>query len=90
MKTLNNTYCRLTAVNHLPQTMARPQLNVLITLDVARTQWYHFRAIVIAGMGFFTDAYDLFSISLLIHCRHGRILQSSHGAPAEKTVAGFW
>ncbi|XP_078152639.1 putative inorganic phosphate transporter 1-3 [Carex rostrata] len=45
--------------------MARPQLNVLTTLDVARTQWYHFRAIVIAGMGFFTDAYDLFSISLI-------------------------
>ncbi|KAF3328225.1 inorganic phosphate transporter 1-2-like protein [Carex littledalei] len=45
--------------------MARPQLNVLTTLDAARTQWYHFRAIVIAGMGFFTDAYDLFSISLI-------------------------
>lgn len=45
--------------------MPRQQLNVLTTLDAARTQWYHFRAIVIAGMGFFTDAYDLFSISLI-------------------------
>jgi len=26
---------------------------------------YHFTTIVIAGMGFFTDAYDLFSISLI-------------------------
>ncbi|KAF0892428.1 hypothetical protein E2562_015490 [Oryza meyeriana var. granulata] len=41
------------------------QLRVLHALDVARTQLYHFTAIVIAGMGFFTDAYDLFSISLV-------------------------
>ncbi|XP_057531093.1 probable inorganic phosphate transporter 1-3 [Amaranthus tricolor] len=41
------------------------QLEVLNALDVAKTQWYHFTAIVIAGMGFFTDAYDLFCISLL-------------------------
>ncbi|KAF3456785.1 hypothetical protein FNV43_RR01439 [Rhamnella rubrinervis] len=45
--------------------MAREQLGVLNALDVARTQWYHFTAIVIAGMGFFTDAYDLFCISLV-------------------------
>ncbi|TYI91930.1 hypothetical protein E1A91_D02G030100v1 [Gossypium mustelinum] len=41
------------------------QLGVLNALDAAKTQWYHFTAIVIAGMGFFTDAYDLFSISLI-------------------------
>ncbi|CAN6285651.1 unnamed protein product [Urochloa humidicola] len=45
--------------------MAGRQLNVLFTLDKAKTQWYHFMAIVIAGMGFFTDAYDLFCISLV-------------------------
>ncbi|KAL6650429.1 hypothetical protein ACP70R_009354 [Stipagrostis hirtigluma subsp. patula] len=45
--------------------MALGQLRVLHALDVARTQLYHFTAIVIAGMGFFTDAYDLFSISLV-------------------------
>ncbi|XP_027165138.1 probable inorganic phosphate transporter 1-3 [Coffea eugenioides] len=45
--------------------MARgQQLEVLNALDVAKTQLYHFTAIVVAGMGFFTDAYDLFSISL--------------------------
>ncbi|XP_061375268.1 low affinity inorganic phosphate transporter 4 [Gastrolobium bilobum] len=38
-------------------------LEVLDALDSARTQWYHVTAIVIAGMGFFTDAYDLFCIS---------------------------
>ncbi|KAF0892426.1 hypothetical protein E2562_015488 [Oryza meyeriana var. granulata] len=41
------------------------ELKVLNALDAAKTQWYHFTAIVIAGMGFFTDAYDLFSISLV-------------------------
>ncbi|GJN20748.1 hypothetical protein PR202_gb08165 [Eleusine coracana subsp. coracana] len=45
--------------------MAGGQLKVLTTLDQAKTQWYHFMAIVIAGMGFFTDAYDLFCISLV-------------------------
>ncbi|KAL4191360.1 hypothetical protein AMTRI_Chr07g29520 [Amborella trichopoda] len=45
--------------------MARDNLQVLTALDVAKTQWYHFTAIVIAGMGFFTDAYDLFCISLV-------------------------
>ncbi|XP_058745774.1 low affinity inorganic phosphate transporter 1-like [Vicia villosa] len=45
--------------------MAKEQLKVLNALDVAKTQMYHFTAIVIAGMGFFTDSYDLFCISLV-------------------------
>ncbi|XVE86018.1 hypothetical protein DITRI_Ditri18aG0002600 [Diplodiscus trichospermus] len=36
---------------------------IFSALDNARTQSYHFKAIVIAGMGFFTDAYDLFCIN---------------------------
>ena len=56
--------------------MAHGQLRVLHALDVARTQLYHFMAIVIAGMGFFTDAYDFFAISLVMdlidyHYYHG-------------------
>ncbi|KAI3712531.1 hypothetical protein L1987_71089 [Smallanthus sonchifolius] len=43
--------------------MASNNLSVLEALDTARTQWYHAKAIVIAGMGFFTDAYDLVCIS---------------------------
>lgn len=43
--------------------MATNNLAVLNALDTARTQWYHVKAIVIAGMGFFTDAYDLFCIT---------------------------
>lgn len=45
--------------------MPRAQLTVLDKLDKAKTQGYHFLAIVIAGMGFFTDAYDLFAIGLV-------------------------
>ncbi|KDP36749.1 hypothetical protein JCGZ_08040 [Jatropha curcas] len=37
-------------------------LKVLSALDSAKTQLYHFKAIIIAGMGLFTDAYDLFCI----------------------------
>ncbi|KAG9443269.1 hypothetical protein H6P81_014609 [Aristolochia fimbriata] len=36
---------------------------VFSALDDAKTNLYHFKAVVIAGMGFFTDAYDLFCIS---------------------------
>ncbi|XP_057872877.2 probable inorganic phosphate transporter 1-3 [Cryptomeria japonica] len=43
--------------------MANRDLEVLNALDKAKTQWYHFTAIIISGMGFFTDAYDLFCIT---------------------------
>ncbi|XP_010558853.1 PREDICTED: probable inorganic phosphate transporter 1-6 [Tarenaya hassleriana] len=45
--------------------MASEERGVLKALDAAKTQWYHFTAIVVAGMGFFTDSYDLFVISLV-------------------------
>lgn len=45
--------------------MAGQNLEVLTALDKAKTQWYHFTTIIIAGMGFFTDAYDLFCISIV-------------------------
>ncbi|GAB4828466.1 Sugar (and other) transporter [Ancistrocladus abbreviatus] len=41
-------------------------LKLLLALDSAKTQYYHFKAIIIAGMGLFTDAYDLFSIPLVL------------------------
>ncbi|KAL1536140.1 Low affinity inorganic phosphate transporter 1 [Salvia divinorum] len=59
--------------------MAKKQLEVLNALDVAKTQWYHFTAIVIAGMGFFTDAYDLFCISLVTKLL-GRLYYTVEGA----------
>ncbi|CAK9187815.1 unnamed protein product [Ilex paraguariensis] len=58
---------------------AKEQLQVLNALDVAKTQWYHFTAIIIAGMGFFTDAYDIFCISLVTKVL-GRIYYHVDGA----------
>lgn len=60
-------------------------LKVLNALDVAKTQWYHFTAVVVAGMGFFTDAYDLFSISLVTKLL-GRIYYTHPGAPKPGTL----
>ncbi|KAF8680833.1 hypothetical protein HU200_045530 [Digitaria exilis] len=64
----------------------RKQINVLQALDVAKTQLYHFTTIVIAGMGFFTDAYDLFSISLITDLL-GRIYYSDGKLPTDAALA---
>jgi PHS family inorganic phosphate transporter-like MFS transporter len=37
----------------------------LAEIDKAPFGWYHVRAIVVAGVGFFTDAYDIFAIGLV-------------------------
>lgn len=37
----------------------------LAEIDKAPFGWYHIRAIVVAGIGFFTDAYDIFAINLV-------------------------
>ncbi|XP_027116566.2 inorganic phosphate transporter 1-4-like [Coffea eugenioides] len=65
--------------------MPQQQLQVLNALDSAKTQWYHFTAIVIAGMGFFTDAYDLFCISLVTKLL-GRIYYHVPNAPKPGTL----
>lgn len=65
--------------------MAKDNLQVLNALDVAKTQWYHFTAIIIAGMGFFTDAYDLFCISLVTKLL-GRIYYHVDGAEKPGTL----
>jgi PHS family inorganic phosphate transporter-like MFS transporter len=36
----------------------------LAEIDKAPFGWYHVRACVVAGVGFFTDAYDIFAINL--------------------------
>lgn len=37
----------------------------LAEIDNAPFGWYHVRAIAVAGIGFFTDAYDIFAINLV-------------------------
>jgi PHS family inorganic phosphate transporter-like MFS transporter len=39
---------------------------ILKALDGAHTQRYHLKTVIVAGMGFFSDAYDLFVISLVL------------------------
>lgn len=65
--------------------MAGDQLRVLNALDVAKTQMYHFTAIVIAGMGFFTDAYDLFCIPPITKLL-GRIYYTDTNRPKPGTL----
>ncbi|XP_057431717.1 low affinity inorganic phosphate transporter 1-like [Lotus japonicus] len=65
--------------------MARGELGVLTALDTAKTQWYHFTAIIITGMGFFTDAYDLFSIPNVTKLL-GRIYYTKEGSPKPGTL----
>ncbi|CAI7575882.1 unnamed protein product [Penicillium pancosmium] len=35
-------------------------------IENARSSWHHLRAVVVAGVGFFTDAYDIFAINLCV------------------------
>jgi PHS family inorganic phosphate transporter-like MFS transporter len=49
-----------------PPSAAAADREVLAALDSSGVRGFHFRTIVVAGMGFFTDAYDLFVISLAI------------------------
>ena len=37
----------------------------LAEIDKAPFGWYHVRAVTVAGIGFFTDAYDIFAINLV-------------------------
>jgi MFS transporter, PHS family, inorganic phosphate transporter len=37
----------------------------LAEIDKAPFGWYHVRAVVVAGIGFFTDAYDLFAVNMV-------------------------
>ncbi|KAF9434529.1 Inorganic phosphate transporter pho84 [Entomortierella beljakovae] len=41
------------------------RLDTLAIIDNADFGWFHVRACMVAGVGFFTDAYDLFAINLV-------------------------
>ncbi|CAG8634792.1 15738_t:CDS:2 [Cetraspora pellucida] len=41
------------------------RIRALHEIDNANFQWFHIRACVVSGVGFFTDAYDLFVINLV-------------------------
>ncbi|KOS17398.1 Inorganic phosphate transporter PHO84 [Escovopsis weberi] len=54
----NNDFSHVTDLNE------RRRL-AIAEIDSAPFGWYHVRAIVVAGVGFFTDSYDIFTASLL-------------------------
>lgn len=57
-KNFNNQFAHVTDLNE------RRRL-ALAEIDKAPFGWYHVRAIVVAGIGFFTDAYDIFAINMV-------------------------
>ena len=54
----------LTGQAHIADPNERRRL-ALAEIDKAPFGWYHVRACVVAGIGFFTDAYDLFAINFV-------------------------
>lgn len=48
---------------HIEDPVERRRL-ALAEIDNAKFGWYHVRAVVVAGVGFFTDSYDIFAINL--------------------------
>ncbi|ANZ76029.1 BA75_02953T0 [Komagataella pastoris] len=48
---------------HIQDPKERRRL-ALQSIDNAKFSWYHVRAIAVAGVGFMTDAYDIFAINL--------------------------
>ncbi|KAI7637660.1 Repressible high-affinity phosphate, partial [Hortaea werneckii] len=54
----NNDYA------HIADPNERRRL-ALAEIDKAPFGWYHVRAILVAGIGFFTDAYDIFAIGIV-------------------------
>ena len=51
----------------------------LAEVDKAPFGWYHVRAVLVAGIGFFTDSYDIFSVSMLTIMLGIVYFQSSNG-----------
>jgi MFS transporter, PHS family, inorganic phosphate transporter len=65
----------------------------LAQIDKAPFGWYHIRACVVAGVGFFTDSYDIFAVSLVtimlgIVYSNGVLLTSQDTAIKVATSAG--
>lgn len=66
----------------------------LAEVDKAPFGWHHVRVIIVAGTGFFTDAYDIFAVNLitgmlgLVFWENGHIPEKSDTAIKVATSAG--
>jgi PHS family inorganic phosphate transporter-like MFS transporter len=84
-----------TDVAHITDPNERRRV-ALAEIDKAPFGWYHVRAVVVAGVGFFTDSYDIFAVSLLTvmvgivyaHGNKGVLPVSSDTAIKVSTSAG--
>ncbi len=73
-------------------TMTKNSKNVLQALDDAPLSLFHLRAVLISGLGFFTDAYDLFIIgaALVLLKQEWHLSQTSVGLVGSTTlIANF-
>ena len=52
-------------VNSAQVDLDEKRRNALAEIDNAKFSWFHVRTIVVAGIGFFTDAYDLFAVNFV-------------------------
>ncbi|KAF2470424.1 MFS transporter [Lindgomyces ingoldianus] len=55
----------------------------LAEIDKAPFGWYHVRAIVVAGIGFFTDAYDLFAVNMVTSMLGVVFWHNAHSSPGK-------
>jgi len=58
----------------------------LAEIDNAKFGWFHVRAVLVAGVGFFTDAYDIFAINIA-STMIGYVLYASSTTHANKLTA---
>lgn len=86
-KNFNNQFAHITDPNE------RRRL-ALAEIDKAPFGWYHIRAVVVAGIGFFTDAYDIFAINMvtvmlgIVYFPKGAITQHADTAIKVATSCG--
>ena len=59
----SGVWARRLCIAHRPE---MPSPATFSHLDDARISWFHIRAVLVAGVGFFADAYDVFVIGLAL------------------------
>lgn len=53
--------------DYVALTLDERRRNALREVDTARFSWFHVKVALVASIGFFTDAYDIFAVSLPPH-----------------------
>ena len=52
--------------SEIEESTINPHSTQFAHLDNASLGWFHLRAVVVSGVGFFADAYDIFAIQLAL------------------------